>query len=214
MACRRLGSRLPVVVMAAVAVMRTTAVAASSAAGEGSAEATVRSTEYGIPHITASGWEALGPGYGYFTAKDTLGALAGTYPMVGARRSRHLGPDGRVSPGRGRNTIINLNGDRYFQRINDDRVVERLIDQPASNGPEPEVKEMSSSGPVSSRRCGSPRTAPPQSSSLLTYSRSIDPATPHYADRTRLFSAGRWVTERFTGEQIAASPELEVEVLS
>lgn len=55
---------------------------------------------------------------------------------------------------------------------------------------------------------------PPQSSSLLTYSRSVDPASPHYVDRTRLFSGGRWVTERFTEEQIAASPELEAEVLS
>lgn len=44
-------------VMAAVAMMSTTTVAASSAAGEGSAEATIRYTEYGIPHITASSWE-------------------------------------------------------------------------------------------------------------------------------------------------------------
>ncbi|GAB1332407.1 hypothetical protein ACE1SV_67460 [Streptomyces sennicomposti] len=55
---------------------------------------------------------------------------------------------------------------------------------------------------------------PPQTSSLLTYSQSADPTSPHYADQTRLFSAGQWVTERFTEEQIAASPQLEVEVLN
>ncbi|CAM5548817.1 hypothetical protein SCANM63S_07170 [Streptomyces canarius] len=44
---------------------------------------------------------------------------------------------------------------------------------------------------------------PPQSSSLLTCSRSVDPTSAHYVGRTRLFSAGRWVTERFTEEQVA-----------
>ncbi|WP_342781807.1 penicillin acylase family protein [Streptomyces griseofuscus] len=55
---------------------------------------------------------------------------------------------------------------------------------------------------------------PPQTSSLLTYSQSADPTSPHYADQTRPFSVGQWVTERFTEEQIAASPQLEVEVLN
>ncbi|MFJ8588770.1 penicillin acylase family protein [Streptomyces sp. NPDC093595] len=54
---------------------------------------------------------------------------------------------------------------------------------------------------------------PPQASSVLAYSQSADPNSPHHADQTRLFSAGRWVTERFTEEQIAASPALRIHVL-
>ncbi|MEW5351633.1 penicillin acylase family protein [Streptomyces sp. 16-176A] len=138
---RRLRSRLPMAVMAAVALMSTTAVAASPADGEGGVEATIRYTEYGIPHITASDWEGLGLGYGYAAARDNICTLADTYLMVDAQRSRYLGPDGRASPGRDQNTTTNLASDLYFQRINDDRVVERLIDQPAPQGPEPEVKE-------------------------------------------------------------------------
>ncbi|MFF8593051.1 penicillin acylase family protein [Streptomyces sp. NPDC015220] len=138
---RRLRSRLPMAVMAAVAMMSTTTAAASSAAGKGGAEAVIRYTEYGIPHITASSWEGLGLGYGYAAAKDNICTLADTYLMVDAQRSRYLGPDGRASPGQNQNTTTNLNSDLYFQRINDDRVVERLIDQPAPKGPEVEVKE-------------------------------------------------------------------------
>ncbi|MFJ8622645.1 penicillin acylase family protein [Kitasatospora sp. NPDC093550] len=151
MARRRLTARLPIAVMAAVALLSTTAAAGSPAAAPSAARAaraaaapdkpTIRYTEYGIPHIIASDWAGLGEGYGYAAAKDNICTLADTYLMVNAQRSRYLGPDGRASPGEHQNTTSNLNSDLYFQRINDDRVVERLIDQPAPNGPEPEVKE-------------------------------------------------------------------------
>ncbi|MFD7834091.1 penicillin acylase family protein [Streptomyces sp. NPDC059761] len=151
MARRRFMARLPMAVMAAVAVMSTMAAAgspaagssalASATAGQGPDKPTIRYTEYGIPHITASNWEGLGTGYGYAAAKDNVCTLADTYLMVNAQRSRYLGPDGKASPGENQNTTTNLNSDLYFQRINDNRVVERLIDQPAPNGPEPEVKE-------------------------------------------------------------------------
>ncbi|MEU8966500.1 penicillin acylase family protein, partial [Streptomyces sp. NPDC048491] len=54
---------------------------------------------------------------------------------------------------------------------------------------------------------------PPQAASVLTYSQSANPNSPHYADQTKLFSAGQWVTERYTEDQIAASPVLETKVL-
>ncbi|MFE6856491.1 penicillin acylase family protein, partial [Streptomyces sp. NPDC057674] len=54
---------------------------------------------------------------------------------------------------------------------------------------------------------------PPQARAVLAYSQSADPNSPHHADQTRLFSAGQWVTERFTEEQIAASPALVLKVL-
>ncbi|MFE2548148.1 penicillin acylase family protein [Streptomyces sp. NPDC059355] len=155
MARRRFMARLPVAAVAAVAVMSTMAAAGSPAgspsAGSSSAgsaiavggpdKPTIRYTEYGIPHIIASDWEGLGTGYGYAAAKDNVCTLAETYLMVNAQKSRYLGPDGKASPGEKQNTTTNLNSDLYFQRINDNRVVERLLDQPAPNGPEPEVRE-------------------------------------------------------------------------
>ncbi|MFB7227355.1 penicillin acylase family protein [Streptomyces fimicarius] len=146
MARRRHRTRLPVAVVAAVAVMSTLAATGSTATGAAAAGAgpdrpTIRYTEYGIPHIIASDWEGLGTGYGYAAAEDNICTLADTYLMVDARRSRHLGPDGRASPGQNQNTTSNLNSDLYFQRLKDDRVVERLLDKPAPDGPEPEVRE-------------------------------------------------------------------------
>ncbi|MFI1809093.1 penicillin acylase family protein [Streptomyces sp. NPDC020422] len=143
MARRRFRARLPLAVMAAVAVMGTTTASATGApaAGPGPDKPTIRYTEYGIPHITASTWEGLGTGYGYAAAKDNICTLADTYLMVDAQRSRYLGPDGRTSPGQNQNTTTNLNSDLYFQRLKDDRVVERLLERPAPDGPEPEVKE-------------------------------------------------------------------------
>lgn len=134
-------------VMAAVAVISTMTAAgspgatAAPAAAQGPDKPTIRYTEYGIPHIIASNWEGLGTGYGYAAAKDNICTLADTYLMVNAQRSRYLGPDGRASPGEQQNTTTNLNSDLYFQRINDNHVVERLLDKPAPEGPEPEVKE-------------------------------------------------------------------------
>ncbi|MFE9118335.1 penicillin acylase family protein [Streptomyces sp. NPDC007172] len=147
MARRRFRARLPIAVMAAVAVISTMTAAGApgatppSAAAPGPDKPTIRYTEYGIPHIVASNWEGLGTGYGYAAAKDNICTLADTYLMVDAQRSRYLGPDGRASPGEQQNTTTNLNSDLYFQRINDNHVVERLLDRPAPDGPEPEVKE-------------------------------------------------------------------------
>lgn len=143
---RRYRARLPRVVVAALVVMSALAATASTAqgrtaAGTGPEKPTIRYTEYGIPHIIASDWEGLGTGYGYASAKDNICTLADTYLMVNAQRSRHLGPDGKASPGQNQNTTTNLNSDLYFQRIKDDRVVERLLEQPAPDGPAPEVRQ-------------------------------------------------------------------------
>ncbi|MCY0951394.1 penicillin acylase family protein [Streptomyces sp. H27-S2] len=143
MARWRFRARLPMAATAAVAVMSTLAATGSQPPTQAQApdKPTIRYTEYGIPHIIASDWKGLGTGYGYAAAKDNICTLADTYLMVNAQRSRHLGPDGKASPGEHQNTTTNLNSDIYFQRMNDNRVVERQIDLPAPNGPEPEVKE-------------------------------------------------------------------------
>ncbi|MFJ4925565.1 penicillin acylase family protein [Streptomyces sp. NPDC088736] len=50
----------------------------------------------------------------------------------------------------------------------------------------------------------------PVARTLLTYSQSSNPNSPHSSDQTRLFSGGRWVTSRFCEKDILSSPGLRV----
>ncbi|GAA4560763.1 penicillin acylase family protein [Streptomyces collinus] len=50
----------------------------------------------------------------------------------------------------------------------------------------------------------------PVARTLLTYSQSSNPKSPHHADQTRLFSGERWVTSRFCEKDILSSPKLKV----
>ena len=50
----------------------------------------------------------------------------------------------------------------------------------------------------------------PVARTLLTYSQSENPDSPHYSDQTRLFSQEKWVTARFCEKDILASPALRV----
>ncbi|RZS36858.1 acyl-homoserine-lactone acylase [Herbihabitans rhizosphaerae] len=126
-------------VATAIAVANTPATAEPAAAG--SPKVKIRYTEYGIPHITARDYGGLGEGLGFASAKDNVCLLADSYLTVSGQRSRYLGPNAPVSPGLGGSTT-SLNSDLHFQRINDSRVVERLVDQPAPNGPEPRVRDV------------------------------------------------------------------------
>ncbi|MFF1450353.1 penicillin acylase family protein [Streptomyces sp. NPDC058274] len=51
----------------------------------------------------------------------------------------------------------------------------------------------------------------PVARTLLTYSQSANPNSPHYSDQTRLFSGEKWVTSRFCEKDILSSPGLRVE---
>jgi len=55
--------------------------------------------------------------------------------------------------------------------------------------------------------------AGPRTHTILTYSESANPASPHHTDQTRLFSRKQWVTERFTQTQITSDPQLAVTIL-
>jgi len=55
--------------------------------------------------------------------------------------------------------------------------------------------------------------AGPRTRTILTYSESANPASPHYTDQTRLFSRKQWVTERFTQAQITSDPQLATTIL-
>ncbi|WP_328681223.1 penicillin acylase family protein [Streptomyces sp. NBC_00322] len=50
----------------------------------------------------------------------------------------------------------------------------------------------------------------PVARTLLTYSQSSNPNSPHYSDQTELFSGERWVTSRFCERDILRSPALKV----
>nr|WP_262387056.1 penicillin acylase family protein [Streptomyces sp. TRM49041] len=50
----------------------------------------------------------------------------------------------------------------------------------------------------------------PVARTLLSYSQSSNPLSPHYSDQTRLYSAERWVTARFCEKDILADPALRV----
>ncbi|MFJ8596310.1 penicillin acylase family protein [Streptomyces sp. NPDC093598] len=50
----------------------------------------------------------------------------------------------------------------------------------------------------------------PVARTLLTYSQSSNPKSPHFADQTRLFSGEKWVASRFCEKDILSSPKLKV----
>lgn len=53
----------------------------------------------------------------------------------------------------------------------------------------------------------------PVARTLLTYSQSSNPNSPHHSDQTALYSGERWVTSRFCERDILRSPELRIVVV-
>jgi len=119
----------------------TTLGAGVADASEGSAKAVLRYTEHGIPHIVAKDFAGLGYGYGYAAATDNVCELAKIYVTVSAQRSRYFGPDGEGYPSLSE-AKNNLHSDLFFQQLNDSGVVDRLVAQPAPQGPRPEVRQI------------------------------------------------------------------------
>lgn len=110
-------------------------------AGEDNARAVLRYTEHGIPHIVARDFAGLGYGYGFAAATDNVCELAKIYVTVSAQRSRYFGPDGAGYPSLSE-AKTNLHSDLFFQQLNDSGVVDRLVAQPAPQGPRPEVRQV------------------------------------------------------------------------
>ena len=102
--------------------------------------ATIRYTEFGIPHIVANSYRDLGFGQGFAAATDNMCSLAQTMLTTSATRSQYLG--GEAAP---RGTLAqaptNLASDLYFQGINDSGIVERLVAQRGRLGPAQEVRD-------------------------------------------------------------------------
>ena len=136
--------RLALLLSAALtATLAPAAVAAAPARSDrGGFDATIRETEYGIPHIAGKDYADVGYGYGYKLASETICVMADTYTTVRAQRSKFFGEGGSyVFRGNGA-TVNNLNSDFFFQQVIDDRRVEKLMSQPAPNGPLAEVREL------------------------------------------------------------------------
>src|SRR5262249_56004340 len=55
-----------------------------------------------------------------------------------------------------------------------------------------------------------PGSSCPAGSTILTYSESSNPTSPHFADQTKLFSKKQWLPDRFCQSQISADPHLQV----
>jgi acyl-homoserine-lactone acylase len=53
----------------------------------------------------------------------------------------------------------------------------------------------------------------PRARTILTFSQSADPTSPHHLDQTVLFSNKQWVTERFSEAEINADPHLKATTL-
>ncbi|MEA5366651.1 penicillin acylase family protein [Amycolatopsis sp., V23-08] len=110
-------------------------------AGQDGAKAVLRYTEHGIPHIVAKDFSGLGYGYGFAAATDNVCELANIYLTVSAQRSKYFGPGGEGYPSLSE-AGSNLHSDLFFQQLNDSHVVDRLVAQPAPQGPRPEVREI------------------------------------------------------------------------
>jgi acyl-homoserine-lactone acylase len=123
---------------AAVSTMTVSEAPAETRHGTG---ADIRYTEYGVPHITADDFTGLGYGFGFAAATDNVCQIAKVYLTVNAQRSRHLGADTRSDFDYGP-AASNLDSDLYFQQINDSRVIEHLVAQPAPVGPRRESREL------------------------------------------------------------------------
>ncbi|MEV7731414.1 penicillin acylase family protein [Streptomyces sp. NPDC088921] len=143
-------TRLRRAVVAAVALVATAATLPAAAAqnqqgqehpSHGGLSATIRYTEYGIPHILAKNYADLGFGTGWAQATDQVCALADGFVTVRGERSRFFGAD-EASDSALSSATTNLAGDLYFRGVREAGTVEKLMATPAPRGPSRAVKEL------------------------------------------------------------------------
>jgi acyl-homoserine-lactone acylase len=129
-------------VVVAVLVVLLVGTAPGDAAPKGKKlKATIHRDGHGIPHIEAADFRGLGFGYGYALAEDNICTIAESYVTVRAERSRYFGPDGSYEQRGNGFKANNLNSDFFYQRINDNQTVEKLLAQPPPDGPVQAIRE-------------------------------------------------------------------------
>src|SRR3954469_870107 len=97
--------------------------------------AEIRRTTGGVPHIKAKDFGSLGYGFGYAYAQDQICEYASMIVTVRAQRSRFFGSEAE-SPNGG----TNLQSDFFWQRIKDEKTVERLVARRPPHGPAKQVR--------------------------------------------------------------------------
>ncbi|MFW6867475.1 penicillin acylase family protein [Nocardioides sp. CPCC 206347] len=102
-------------------------------------DATVKITEHGIPHISASDWGSLGYGSGYATARSSICNLADTVLTGRGQRSKYLGGSARYLDGVSLDAS-NLQVDAFVTDLHNRKVVETLLASPA--GPSARARAM------------------------------------------------------------------------
>ncbi len=107
----------------------------------GRLSAVIRYTEYGIPHIVAKDYADLGFGSGWAQAADQACSLADGFVTLRGDRSRWFGPDAETDFSLS-DASDNLSSDLYFRGVRDNGTVERLLAQPAPQGPSRSVKDL------------------------------------------------------------------------
>src|SRR3954452_25424933 len=114
----------------AAAITLAVLIVPAAATAKAQYRADVRRTTGGVPHIKGKDFASLGFGYGYAYAQDQICELADIVSTVNARRSRYLGA-----------TKDNLASDFFYQRIKDERTVQRLAGRRAPLGPSKTVRQ-------------------------------------------------------------------------
>ncbi|MEO3974803.1 penicillin acylase family protein [Streptomyces sp. CAU 1734] len=144
---RRLSIAAVALVSAAV-TLQPTASAVGSPAGEktvsphsGSLSASIRYTEYGIPHITAGNYTGLGFGSGWAQAADQVCVLANGFLTLRGERSLHFGPRARPASGY-TEARTNLSSDLWFRGLRDAGTVRKLLTAPPPVGPGKNTRDM------------------------------------------------------------------------
>jgi acyl-homoserine-lactone acylase len=116
-------------ILAGVTVVAVLAAPAAAQAAK-HYRAEIRRTTGGWAHVKAADYGSLGYGYGYAYAQDQICELEDIVTTVNAQRSRWFGPrDG------------NLESDFFYQRIKDERTVQRLAAKKAPMGPSKIVRQ-------------------------------------------------------------------------
>ncbi|THC48630.1 penicillin acylase family protein [Streptomyces sp. A1499] len=139
---RRL-SAVGVTLLTALALLPAGAGAATRDArpSDGGLHATIRYTQYGIPHIVADDHADLGFGTGWAQAADQVCTLADGYVTVRGEPSRHFGPG--AAPGSALSSAsTNLSSDLFFRGVRESGTVEKLLKLPAPAGASRDAKDL------------------------------------------------------------------------